>query len=220
VFVSHPAYIREKARQMRAEKDLTIDEIAERLAISRQTIFHWVRDLPMRRPRRRPDYELRARENSLRFKRLRDEAYENGCEEFDDLVREATFRDFVCMYVGEGSKRNRNRVAICNSDPRVMILAHFWMRRFARNPLRYSLQYHDDQDLEALKSFWASMLDIDGGDVRLQRKSNSNHLTGRTWRSRWGVLTISSNDTYFRARLQAWIDRTTEEWLDSAVIGA
>jgi hypothetical protein len=124
------------------------------------------------------------------------------------------------MYIGEGSKRNRNTVAICNSDPKVMVLADFWMRRFASNPLRYAVQYHADQDLKELTSFWAKMLEIDAAQIRLQRKSNSNQLKARSWRSRWGVLTISSSDTYFRARLQAWIDRTTEEWLDSAVIGA
>src|SRR5215218_1556687 len=137
MFVTHPAYIREKARQMRVEKDLTIDEIAERLAISRQTIFYWVRDLPMQRPRRHPDYELRARENSLRFKRLRDAAYEEGWQQFDELVVEPTFRDFVCMYIGEGYKRNRNNVSLANSDPRVVQLAAYWIRRFAKNRVSF-----------------------------------------------------------------------------------
>jgi DNA-binding XRE family transcriptional regulator len=40
------AYIREKARQLRAEKKLTIDELAERFAISRTTIYYWVKDVP------------------------------------------------------------------------------------------------------------------------------------------------------------------------------
>lgn len=31
---------------MRTERRLTIDEIAERLALSRSTIYHWLRDLP------------------------------------------------------------------------------------------------------------------------------------------------------------------------------
>jgi arylsulfatase A-like enzyme len=124
------------------------------------------------------------------------------------------------MYIGEGSKRNRNAVAICNSDPNVMVLADRWIRRFTRNPIRYSIQYHADQDPDELRRMWADLLDIDADEIRLQRKSNSNQLTGRTWRSRYGVLTISTSDTYFRARLQAWIDRIIAEWLDSAVIGA
>ena len=174
----------------------------------------------MQRPRRHPDYEQRARENSLRFKRLRDEAYEQGWEEYDELIAQPTFRDFVCMYIGEGSKRSRNVVAICNSNSDVMVLADYWMRRFARNPLRYSVQYHADQDPDDIRRFWGTMLKIDPAEIHLQRKSNSNQLTGRSWRSRWGVLAITAGDTYFRSRLQAWMDRIFEEWLDSAVIGA
>src|SRR6476620_78306 len=123
VFVTHPAYIREKAREMRREKDLTIDEIAERLAISRQTIFHWVKDLPIER-KFKPSEAHRRRDlaNSLRFKRRRDEAYKAGWAEYDDLIEQPTFRDFVCMYIGEGFKRNRNQVTICNSDPTVMVM--------------------------------------------------------------------------------------------------
>jgi excisionase family DNA binding protein len=48
VFVmAHASYLREKARSMRVERQLTIDELAERLALSRSTIYYWVRDLPI-----------------------------------------------------------------------------------------------------------------------------------------------------------------------------
>src|SRR3954453_19851084 len=148
MFVAHPEYIREKARQMRTERDLTIDEIAERLAISRQTIFHWVRDLPMRRPRRATpgNFGSPRTTNALSFKRLRDAAYEQGWEQFDSLIEDRTFRDFVCMYVGEGSKRSRNNVPLCNSDPSVVVLGDRWLRRLSHRPVKYSLQYHADQD--------------------------------------------------------------------------
>ena len=205
---------------MRAEKDLTIDEIAERLGISRQTIFYWVRDVPLKKPRRRPDYEARAVANSLRYKELRDAAYEQGRREHDELIREPRFRDFICMYIGEGYKRSRNTVSLCNSDPNVMLLADHWIRRFARNPVWYSVQYRADQDLILLRRFWSDVLDIEPEEIRLQRKSNSNQLTGRMWRSRHGVLTIRTSDTYFRARLQAWIDLTMDEWLDCVDDGA
>src|SRR3954454_16326232 len=163
MFVTHPAYIREKAREMRVENDLTIDEIAERLAISRQTIAYWLRDLPLQRKRRRDTEACRRRdeENSLRYKQRREAAYDEGYTEYGVLIEELGFRDFLCMYIGEGSKRNRNSVAICNSDPTVLILAARWIRRFARNKIDYTLQYHADQDLEELRRFWGDTLGID-----------------------------------------------------------
>jgi transposase len=45
--VAHASYLREKARELRRTKRLTIDELAERLALSRSTIYYWVRDLPI-----------------------------------------------------------------------------------------------------------------------------------------------------------------------------
>ena len=37
---------------MRTERNLSIDEIAERLALPRTTVFYWVRDLPIDRSAR------------------------------------------------------------------------------------------------------------------------------------------------------------------------
>ena len=133
------------------------------------------------------------------------------------LDAEPGFRDFVCMYIGEGTKRDRNTVAIANSDPRVMDLAAFWIRRFAINPVEYWIQYHADQDPDYLIRFWSFRLGVDPDTFRVQRKSNSNQLTGRKWRSKFGVLSIRASDTHFRARLQGWIDRVKGGWLDSTL---
>jgi hypothetical protein len=43
--LTHPDYIRDEARQMRTERNLSIDEIAERLTLPRTTIFYRVRDV-------------------------------------------------------------------------------------------------------------------------------------------------------------------------------
>ncbi len=222
--VTHPDYIREKARQLRVEKSLTIDEIAERLALSRTTIYHWVRDIPIerRRDRQTAGQRKRSARNAERCRRRRREAYEQGAAEFTALAQDPTFRDFVCMYIGEGYKRNRNKVAICNSDPVVVSLAHRWIDLTAVNRLFYAVQYHADQDPDRLQTFWGFRLGVDPSRIALQRKSNSNQLIGRMWRCRWGVLTVGSHDTLLRARLQAWIDLTKGSWttgLDSARTG-
>jgi AcrR family transcriptional regulator len=225
VFVAYPLYLREKARKLRRERDLTIDELAERLALPRTTIYYWVRDLPIeRKPHTAWPESARAKGNRAmqrKYRLLREAAYEQGVAEFDELDEDPTFREFVCMYIGEGYKRSRNRVSIGNSNPNVLRLATWWLRRLSHHLLVFSLQFHADQDATGLQAFWGEALGVEPDRIRLQRKSNSSQLTGRTWRSRHGVLSVECNDTYLRARLQAWIDRLEERWrgLDSTLSG-
>jgi len=53
----HSAYIRicDKARSLLRDEQLTIDELTDRLAVSRSTIYSWVGDMPI--PRAGVDYE-------------------------------------------------------------------------------------------------------------------------------------------------------------------
>jgi hypothetical protein len=220
-FLTHPDYIREKARRLRVERNLSIDEIAERLALPRITIYYWVRDLPLGRPRRVVTPAQRGRNNSnrRRYRELREAAYREGLAEYPDLSRDPHFRDFVCMYIGEGYKKCRNVVSIANSDATVIRLADHFLRRFSRNPVRYSLQYHADQDFDQLRVFWRRILGNPNAEIRFQRKSNSGQLNGRNWRSRHGVLTVCASDTYLRSRLQAWIDCIQWSWLQFTEAG-
>lgn len=155
-----------------------------------------------------------------KYRRLREAAYEDGLEMFVPLSREPTFREFVALYIAEGYKRSRNTVSLANSDIVVIKLADRWIRRFAGNPVTYAIQYHADQDPHRLIRFWADALGADPRSIRVQRKSNSGQLRGRVWRCERGVITVNAWDTYFRSRLQAWIDCLRAEWLDSLDCGA
>ena len=215
--MAHASYLREKARSMRVERQLTIDELAERLALSRSTIYYGVRDLPI--PGSGPGGawpEAAQRKGNIAMQRkyrlLREAAYEEGIREYKALASDPTFRDFVCLYIAEGYKRDRNSVSISNSDPAVMQISTRWIRSLSSKALEASIQYHADQDLNELREFWGGTLGIEPGTIKLLRKSNSNQLTGRVWRSRYGVLQVRMGDTLFRARLQAWMDRLRSEW--------
>lgn len=210
--MAHPAYLRDKTRSLRVEKRLTIDELAQRLALPRTTIFYWVRDLPPLPSKQTVSQELGNRKMQVNYRRLREEACAEGRASFARLCEECTFRDFVVLYIAEGYKRNRNEVSISNSDPAVMAVAVTWLRRLTARRLKFSIQYHADQDLAELRVFWGRELAIDGESIRFQRKSNSGQLRGRTWRSQYGVLCITVYDTLLRARLQGWIDSAREEW--------
>ena len=207
---------------MRLDRRMTLDEISDRLAIPKTTVWNWIKDMPLapsgralQTPQRTAARLKAARANSERAAALREAAYREGWREFDDLMLQPGFRDFLCMYVGEGYKRSRNTVSIANSDPVVMSLADHWLRRLSGKVPRYEFQHHADQDAEYLKRFWGFRLGFDPKLAKAFPKTNSGQLKGRTWRSKWGVLTIAVHDTYLRARLQAWIDRLKDGWLDS-----
>lgn len=211
--MTHPEYIRQKAVELRLETKLTIDEIAERLALSRSTVFYWVADIPIPETRRQSAARQRASDaNRVRARKKRDVAYEEGVARYPDLINEPTFRDFICMYIGEGTKKGRHNVALCNSDPAVVKLAQRWILRLGRNPARYSIQYHADQSLDDLRRFWSVELGIGPGEIRFQRESNSNQLTGRNWKSRHGVLEVRCCDTYLKAKIDAWTHLVKAEW--------
>lgn len=147
-----------------------------------------------------------------KYQRPREEAYAQGEAEFETLSADPTFRDFVVLHIAEGSKRKRNCAAICNSDGAVMSVAHRWLQRLPAKRLDYAVQYHTDQDLDEVRSHWSETLGIDRSVIKVLRKSNSNQLKQRTWRSEFGVLTVRTNDTYLRARLRAWIDLVKGGW--------
>lgn len=132
--MAHPFYLREKARSLRAERRLTIDELAERLALPRSTIYYWVRDMPIPGSGPGGGFASEAQRKGTRamrrkYRLLREAAYREGVESYPRLSLDPTFRDFICLYIGEGYKRDRNRVGLANSDPLVVLHATRWLRR-------------------------------------------------------------------------------------------
>lgn len=116
------------------------------------------------------------------------------------------------LYMAEGTKRQRNTVAFVNSNPSMMRLANHWISHFTINKLDYGLQYHIDHDENALKQYWGGILGISPDIIKTMRKSNSNGLSGRNFRSQYGLLTVRVGDTQLRSRLQGWMDYIQAQW--------
>ena len=74
--MAYPAYLREKARRLRREQRLTIDELAERLALSRTTVYLWVRASRLSaRGARTAAQRLGNAATQAEYRWLREEAY-------------------------------------------------------------------------------------------------------------------------------------------------
>ena len=188
--------------------------------MSRTTVYAWVRDLPIERSgRQKEGQRLGNAAMQAKYRKLREEAYAEGRRTFATLAQDPLFRDFVTLYIAEGYKRDRNRGRPRQFGPgghrgrRALVAAvvERWSLLLLAVPRR--------PGPVRVAGLLGSVLGIDGSAIRLQRKSNSGHLAGRRWRSQHGVLTVWAGDTLLRARLQAWIDCTRDQWLSSAPAG-
>jgi transcriptional regulator with XRE-family HTH domain len=75
--MAYPAYLRERARELRTTKHLSLDEIAERLALPKTTVYCWIVDLPLGRPRRENGHKGNLAMQA-KYRRLREDAYAQG----------------------------------------------------------------------------------------------------------------------------------------------
>jgi hypothetical protein len=203
-------HLRKKALIFRKD-GFSLREICERLNLSKSSVYYWIKDIPLQRPRR-VCCVAAGIATKEKFKKLRDAAYNEGVAEADTLFKNILFRDFIIAYMCEGYKKNRNAVCIANSDPDIIKLGYYWIKKLAKRKVDVWLQYHCDQNLDGLKSFWAKELGIRRGTIGVQRKSNSGKLAGRNWSSKFGVLSVRTSDTYFRSKIDAWINYIKNSW--------
>jgi transposase-like protein len=217
--MTHSRYLRNMARLLRVERQLSVDKLAARLALPRSTVYYWVRDLPVRGDRgeaaRDPEAREDADEAPGEMEAIRPgqaSAYEQGLSSFDDLAGQPTFRDFVSLYVLEGYKRDRKRVAVANGDPAVMRLANRWIWRLTDCSPSLSLTCKPDQDTGELRRFWGETIGATAGAIHARGPREAEPLHPWAPAPVHGVLTIAVEDRLLRARLQAWMCRLREGW--------
>jgi hypothetical protein len=215
VRMAHSRYLREMARLMRVQRQLSVDQLARRLALPRSTIYYWVRDLPLREPtgRVRPGGATRARRGSVRVVRPRRAgAYEQALSSYDDLITQPTFGDFLCIYIADGYKRDRRTVALASADADVMRLAHRWIWRLTDRSPSLSVRHASDQSRAELQRFWSEAVGEGARSIRARHVGEAE--LAHSWGARplYGVLTASVDDGVLRARMQAWMRRTRDHW--------
>ncbi len=220
--MAHSRYLRQMARSLRVEQQLTVDELALRMALPRSTIYYWVRDLPLRS---KGDREPASHEPASALSQVSpmssEAAYVEALESFAELDAQPTFRDFVCVYLMQGEQRDRTRVALTNSDPMVMRLVSRWIKRLTDKAPFLSLQCSGEHSSTDLRHFWSEAVgaeprairvrDVAGGK-RSDAEGDDRAPSASGGDERHGLLTVTVNDMLLRARLQAWMQRTRETW--------
>lgn len=132
--MAHDSHLRDKAIKLRTQHNMTLDDICERLALPKTTIYYWIKDLPIPFTEKQLEaMQKKADKVRQKYAALRQQAYQQGMADAPTLMQDLTFRDFVVLYMAEGYKRDRNSVSFVNSDPRMIKVVHRWMRELTTN---------------------------------------------------------------------------------------
>lgn len=208
-------HLRNKAVQLRKRR-MSLTDICERLGMSKTTVWYWIKDIDVeiaKTHRQTRAQKIGSRSNKRKCAARRQQWYDEAMATAKSEGLTAELRDFVVMYMGEGHRRDRNTVEICNSNPTIMLMSHRVMcRESEKQRFDYSLKYHIDNDIGRLQGYWAKLLGINAEQIALGLKPNSNNLSKRQWACVHGVLHVRVGDTKFRMKLQAWMDYVTEQW--------
>jgi transcriptional regulator with XRE-family HTH domain len=220
----HTRATREEATRLRSSEGLSLNELSERLGVSKSTIRYWVKDVPppsllsaelkAQRAKRQAAYQQAGTAAmQAKYASMRHQAYTAAYEKAAELLKDLLIRDFVVLYLAEGYRKQPNSVALSNSNPQIIQFAHAAMRRLATNThFYYSFQYHADQNPDELRCYWGAYLNIDPGLIHAIPKTNSGRLAGRRFTCKYGVFQLQVSDTLFRSRLQALMDVVQEQW--------
>src|SRR4051812_23941679 len=139
-------HLREKAVELRM-KGFTLNEIVEKLSLSKTTIYYWIKHLKIEfhnTKNQSKALKLVQIANSKKFKKLRDEAYEQGLKDFNDLLKINTFRDFIIIYLTEGFRKSKNTAQVTNSNHNIINITKKWFEKFSSKKPFYQLQYYKD----------------------------------------------------------------------------
>jgi len=151
-----------EARRLRA-KGLTMDEIAQKLRVSKGSVSLWTRDVPfqprlLRTKARRRGPNILQRRKQEEIGRLRAE----GVARIGALSEKEFLVAGAALYAAEGSKAGWE-VAFANSDPRMVAFFCAWLRTFFaidESRLRLRIYLHEGLDLGAAVAFWTRLTSI------------------------------------------------------------
>ncbi|MBN1814188.1 MAG: helix-turn-helix transcriptional regulator [Anaerolineae bacterium] len=206
-----------EAEKLRKEQGLSYREIEGITGISRSTLSHWLRAIPLtpqqetrleeRLRVNRANFAARAwKTNQERYKRAREEAYQDGASIMIELPDQTCVDELAMamLYLGEGS-RSGGRVQMASTNPD--ILRYFlWALRslYSAEEERLSFRLNLVEAARPLErrllQWWAKELDCSQQQfIKTQYDVRSSRT--QVTEDYYGVCTITYNNTYLQQRI-------------------
>lgn len=151
----------------------TYGQIKRELNLAKSTLSDWLKNLPLSEDTIKRLSKNREIARDIRIERFRQTAKNKRLLRLTKLFNTQKKRLLplserellmagLFLYWGEGNKQ-RGRVAISNTDPRVIQFAMYWMNKILKVPkhkMGILLHLYSDMDIQQETEFWAQTLGI------------------------------------------------------------
>lgn len=205
--------LKNKAIELRTKNNMSLNDIVDIVGIPKTTVYYWIKKYKLDKIYWKKNHLSASNTNRLKYQKLRDEAYDEGKRLFEKYKNNKTFRDFIVLFLTEGNRKNFNGVCICNSNECVIIVSLYWFRIFSNNKITFNLQLHSDDNINECSNYWKEVLKLDKEVIKVcinDRVSPENKK--RHNKLKYGTFSIRTSDTYFRFKMQYWMDVINKEW--------
>lgn len=169
--MAHKA-LRSEAIKLRLQ-GYTYGQIRRELNLAKSTLSDWLKNLPLSEEQLSLLSKNRDNSRDIRIERFRQSAKNKRLLRLTKLFNTQKKRLLplsdrellmagLFLYWGEGNKQ-RGRVAISNTDPRVIQFAMYWMNKILKVPKRKMgilLHLYSDMDNQVEMEFWSQALGI------------------------------------------------------------
>ena len=212
--------IKELAREYR-KKGWSLGKITKKFNVAKSTAYLWIKDLPVpeidgvniqtkarRESVRNPE---RRKKHVEKCTQKRKKAYMKSYINAPKLLQNILLRDFIIIYLAEGYNRTKHSLSLVNTDPSVIRLGLYFLKKFSRNQIGFLLVCQIGKEKEILK-FWSKQLNIPTSKF----KTFSKELGKKRLRPLGhGICHIRTHDTYAKSRVDALIDYIKSQWDDA-----
>jgi len=166
--------LREQVIKLRTKENLSYSQIRKRLDVPKSTLSYWLREFPLTEERiqelQRKGWEngeagrerFRATMRKKREQKYR-EVYVKQRQKLTNLSKDAFFVAGLMLYLGEGDKRDRNKIGLANTDVWVIKFFIKWLVDFLGIPkekIRAQLHLYQNMDIKKEEGFWEKELGL------------------------------------------------------------
>ncbi|OGG92996.1 hypothetical protein A2609_02060 [Candidatus Kaiserbacteria bacterium RIFOXYD1_FULL_47_14] len=145
-----------------------------------------------------------------------EEAREEARKEFDAMKYNPLFIAGLMLYWGEGDKLTKHLTKIANTDPNLIRLYVFFLKKVCRIPegkIKAQILVYPDLNEENCRRYWSRE---SGVDLKYFTKSSTIQGRHKTRRIAYGVCMVCISSTYFKVKVLEWLKLLSRELMNEA----